>query len=268
MDRPLLHYRYEKHYDRTTVLYLHGFMGSGDDWQYAVERIGSSFSHLMVDLPGHGKSEDMDAYPPSVYSMPGCAAEILRLLDSLKIARCHVVGYSMGGRLALYLAIHHGERLGRFVIESGSPGLKTQAERDERRRRDEDLADSLRVRSFDDFLKFWYSQPLFSTMDQSSDAFASMLKRRNTNNPKALAMSLEQMGTGVQPSLWAELPKIKNPMLFVAGEKDHKFNQLAAAMAYLCPAAELAIIASAGHNVHFEQTREYASQVRTFLSER
>ncbi|MBU0982518.1 MAG: 2-succinyl-6-hydroxy-2,4-cyclohexadiene-1-carboxylate synthase [candidate division Zixibacteria bacterium] len=248
----------------TTVLYLHGFLGCGEDWSDVALRIGSQFSHLTVDLPGHGP-HPQDAAPD--YSMATSAQHLIRLLDHLRLDSCDVVAYSMGGRLALYLAVHFPDRFRRLVVESSSPGLKTVEERTERCRRDNQLADSLEKQSFELFLNMWYGQPLFATMDRTGDRFASLIGRRRRGKPLALARSLRDMGTGAQPSLWNRLTELAMPILFLAGEKDRKFSRLAADMAHLCPQGELAILAEAGHNVHFEQPERLADEIRRFLTQ-
>ncbi len=244
-----------------TILYLHGFMGCKEDWDEVVSLFGDRFSHLRIDLPGRipGGFTDSD------YTMPGCGQLIAGLLDDLGIGRCHVIGYSMGGRLALYLAVHHPDRVGSLAIESGSPGLKTEREQNERISRDKQLAQAIIQDDLESFLKSWYSQPLFASIDQNSDRFKRLLERRMTSDRIELAKSLRYMGTGVQPSLWKRLPTVSSPLLFLAGEKDFKFQAIGAETADLCPHSELSIIAGAGHNVHFEQPAEYCSQICRFF---
>ena len=247
---------------RPSILFLHGFMGCGEDWVEVCDLLGNGYFHTRVDIPGHGGSSDIrDA-------AFGDVADLMSNVAKLRGAPVtHLVGYSMGARLALYIAVHHADKLDRIVIESGSPGLKTERERKERRLRDHRLADTLRTQDFGEFLESWYNQPLFASMDKSSERFRQLLARRRIGDPHACADSLEQLGTGVQPSLWENLCEIQNPVLFVAGEKDHKFTRLAAEMSDLCPNGQLAIIASAGHNVHFEQPELYAKTVADFLGE-
>ena len=267
MSLPLLSYRLSGQPGKQPLLFLHGFMGCGDDWDELAVKFSNDHAIITVDLPGHGDSYPLceKAAAARHYSMSGCAELIISLLDHLSLVRPHVIGYSMGGRLALYLATHHADRFGRFVVESASPGLNSEREREERRLRDQQLADTLRTEALDDFLEFWYDQPLFDTLDRTSDGFLRLLERRRRGNPEGYARSLEHMGIGRQPSLWDKLPEINTPILFLAGEKDHKFNRLADEMAHLCPHGQLAIIAGAGHNVHVEQPGPYYEQLAGFL---
>jgi 2-succinyl-6-hydroxy-2,4-cyclohexadiene-1-carboxylate synthase len=260
-----LEYRYTAAPGRPTVLYLHGFLGCKEDWDDVIARLGDEFGHLAVDLPGHGATGNRPS--DQEFTMSGCAELLDDLVIGLGLRRCHVIGYSMGGRLGLYLARIHAHRFGRFVIESSSPGLKSAVERLERTRRDQRLAEMIQRADFEEFLVSWYNQPLFMAVDKRSAAFQNLLDRRLVNSPAGLARSLNFMGTGVQPSLWEELADIKPPLLFVAGGLDAKFQRIATDMANLCPKGQLAILAKAGHTVHLEQPDDYCRQVKAFLSQ-
>src|SRR5918994_5654049 len=103
------------------VLCLHGFMDSAADWQDVATAIGDQASCIALDLPGHGSSLDL---APEAYTMEGTARSVIRTLDELEVRRPVIVGYSMGGRLALYLALHYPERCVGLILESASPGLE------------------------------------------------------------------------------------------------------------------------------------------------
>jgi len=253
----------------SVTMYLHGFLGSGEDWRDTVSFIEedsarTQSNHLLIDLPGHGKSVGL---PDDCYTMSGGAKLTIDLLDRLRIERCSIVGYSMGGRLALYLAMNHPERFDRFVLESTSPGLRTKTEREERVVHDGQLAQRLGSMELREFISEWYDQPLFASIDKRCESFGDMVTRRLKENPHELSRSLRSMGTGVQPSSWGQLDSIEAPMLFLAGEKDRKFSSLAEQMGDLCPGGRTAIIPGAGHNVHFERPVEFAEKVTRFLHE-
>ena len=265
MEHPVLNHSFAPNGNVPAALYLHGFLGCKDDWSEVVNRLRGDFAHLTVDLPGHRMPPS--SLPLEYYSMPGCAELIVSLLDHLRIERCHLVGYSMGGRLGLYLLTHYPDRFLSAVIESASAGLRTSSERSTRLQQEQTLITSLRERSLDEFLGNWYAQPLFDTIDGTTDRFKKMMERRRSHDPVALARSLEHMGTGVMPSLWDRLPGIAVPLLFVAGERDEKYCALAQEMAHLCPHAQVAIIANAGHNTHFERPEAFGKAVAQFLKQ-
>jgi 2-succinyl-6-hydroxy-2,4-cyclohexadiene-1-carboxylate synthase len=245
-------------------LYLHGFMGCQDDWTEVISTLGNKFSHLTVDLPGH--QMPANRFRAENFTMPGSARLVIDLLDRLQIDQTHLVAYSMGGRLGLYLLTHYSDRFDRAVIESASPGLKTEPERIARREQEERLIDQLRHSRFDQFLAAWYDQPLFATMQKSDPRFAPMIERRRTHTPDALALSLQHMGTSVQPPLWDQLSNLHGPVMFVAGACDDKYCRLAKEMVDLCPAGSKTVIQNAGHNAHWEMPAEFCHLVGDFLT--
>ncbi|MGA1845009.1 MAG: 2-succinyl-6-hydroxy-2,4-cyclohexadiene-1-carboxylate synthase [bacterium] len=248
--------------DGPTILLLHGFMGSGEDWRPLEGLLGNRFSLLAPDLPGHGRTriESGDA----AYAMPEVARSIIGLLDYLNIETCPLVGYSMGGRVALFLALRYPGRFSRVVLESASPGLETAQERAERVKRDEERARELETGDLAAFLDAWYAQPIFGSL-RTHPAFDGLLQARLQNDPGMLATSLRRMGTGVQPSLWGELPGMKIPLLVLAGERDEKFRIIADRMAKRCPSARMAVIPGCGHSIHVEQPEAFASLVKDFV---
>lgn len=246
------------------VLFLHGFLGAARDWNVCSTALKDQFRCIAVDLPGHGQSVDLD---DAAYTFPGCAKAIIETLDQLKIERCSVVGYSMGGRIGLYLANKFPDRVGKLMLESASPGLRTPAERRARREHDARLAHDLETDDFEAFLQHWYTQPLFHTLTTNQEHLEQIVGQRRRNAPRELARALRGLSTGAQPSLWAQLPTIDVPMLLVTGEHDAKFWAIANDMAALQPQAQIAVVAGAGHNVHEEQPDAFAEIVRAFLAE-
>ncbi len=262
---PLLSHRMHGSPKNPAVLMLHGFLGCKEDWEEAAKALSDDYYVVTMDLPGHGKSvaEIADEF----YSMSGSARAVVELLDQAGMDRCSIIGYSMGGRLALYLAARYPDRVSSAVIESASPGLRTDEERRSRRSSDHALAEKLLSRDLDEFLSDWYAQPLFEPLKRCSH-FKEVMKRRLAGNPQGLARSLRMMGTGVQPSLWEELARIRIPMLFLAGGLDAKFRDLAEEMAHRCPAGRALIVDGVGHTVHVEASEPFPGIVRRFLEER
>ena len=220
------------------------------------------FGCLSVDLPGHGNS------PIISDARPGFAASeesVIELLDHLGWDVVDIVGYSMGGRLALHLAVHCPDRIDRVVVESTSPGLRSEQERELRRKQDETLAKKLELVPYGEWLREWYQQPLFESLCGRREEFNLMYERRLKADPTGLAWSLRHMGLGVQESLWDTLPSIRRQVLFVAGELDFKFCRIAREMASLCANSEVTVFENCGHTVHFEQPRAYIERMKQFL---
>jgi 2-succinyl-6-hydroxy-2,4-cyclohexadiene-1-carboxylate synthase len=245
------------------VLFLHGFMGRGEDWRGVSTGLGRGFLRVAADLPGHGASLGMLA---ERYAMEGAACSVLDVLDGAGVGRATVVGYSMGGRLALYLALRHPDRCAGLFLESASPGLEDAGERATRRRADERKAERLEGGDLRGFLEDWYRQPLFAPLARDRDLLRRTIEDKMRNSPAGLAASLRGMGTGSQPSLWAELPDLRVPALSVAGELDEKFVGISRRMASLAPAMRPAVVPGAGHNVHAEAPGPFLSLLRRFLS--
>ena len=143
------HYCFSGNSNRPLILFLHGFMGNSHEFERAISMLNNDFYCLNIDLPGHGKTQVLD---DDCYSMAKTAQELISLLDELKVKQCFLVGYSMGGRLALYLTLNFPLYFDKVILESASPGLSTEEERLERVKRDEQIARKL-VRSIekDDF---------------------------------------------------------------------------------------------------------------------
>jgi len=263
MATPLCHNLIGADRTKPVILFLHGFLGSREDWAGLVKSFSDDYRCLLVDLPGHGEDRPLHE---NNYSIQGCAQALLHLFDELDIDRANIMGYSMGGRLALYFAVTFPDRCHRVILESSSPGLKTKPERDERTGNDEELAAKLEREGLDVFLKQWYDKPMFATLKEHPGKLSELLEQRRRCDPGGLALSLRMMSTGKQPSLWDKLTKISLPLLLLAGEQDIKFSGIARTMADLCPTAEVCIIANAGHNVHMEQPEQFVRIANDFLA--
>lgn len=238
-------------------------MGDSYEFNEVFSLLSNQFCYLTVDLPGHGRTKVLGR--EECYTMSSTAHALINLLDQLNVKQCFLVGYSMGGRLALYLTLHFPQRFSKVVLESASPGIKTQGDRLERNQRDFQLAKRLEECNFSTFLSNWYSQPLFASLKNDPN-FESLKQTRLQNNPFELAKSLRNLSTGCQPSLWDKLKNNKNPLLLLVGEYDTKFIAINSEMAKLCPFAQLAIVSHCGHNIHFEDPKTFVENVRSFLT--
>ena len=252
--------------NKPLILFLHGFMGNINEFDEAIKLLAEDFSYLTLDLPGHGKTQVLggDEY----YKIEPTAQAIINLLDELKIDKCYLIGYSMGGRLALYLTLYFPERFIKVILESASPGLATEADRLERVRRDAQIAKKLSrsiiKTDFATFLSNWYSQPIFGSIKNHPE-FERLLENRLQNHLTELTKSLQFMGTGNQPSLWEKLKDNTIPLLLVVSENDEKFRDINTEMANICKIAQLKVISNTAHNIHFENTVEFVQNIREFF---
>ncbi len=248
------------------VLLLHGFTGSSRSMRATAESLGPEFRSVCVDLVGHGRSEAPSR--PDAYAMERCVAQLDALLDALALPRVHLLGYSMGGRVALSLCAAHPERVSSAVLVGATAGIEAPEQRAARRRSDEALAARIEERGVASFVDDWMRQPLFASQRRLGvAALAAARAQRLENRPHGLAHSLRGMGTGAQASLWGRLSGIRVPICLVVGEEDAKFRAIATALEERLPEARLEAVRDAGHAVHLEQPRAFATLTRRFLAE-
>jgi 2-succinyl-6-hydroxy-2,4-cyclohexadiene-1-carboxylate synthase len=245
------------------LFFLHGFMGSSDDFKTILEILGDQFCCLAIDLPGHGQTQMLD--PGLSDGINEIAESLIAFLTHLHFTHSHLIGYSMGGRLALYLICRFPEQFKSLSLESASPGLATAPERCQRQQKDEQLAIQLETSSWPSFLSQWYEQPIFATLRRHPN-FGLLLERRSQNRPQELAQVLRKLGTGSQPSLWEELSHIQLPIRLIVGALDSKFIGINQKMLPHCQNATLSVVPNCGHAVHFEQPHVFAELLNAHLT--
>lgn len=247
-----------------TVVFLHGFMGTGADWEPVSERFAEEFRCVFVDLPGHGGSvEALKDVEVGVEAMAEAVVETLEVLGDAADA-FHLVGYSMGGRVALALALLYPDRVSRLVMESASPGIRQKKERQERAAQDDERARRIRQEGLVAFLEDWYALPLFESFREHS-RYEEALARRREGDGERLAEVIRQMSPGRQPDLWPRLPEVGCPTLLGTGAEDPKYPAIVEQMGEAIPEAEVAIAEGCGHNVHFERPTWFVETVSDFL---
>jgi 2-succinyl-6-hydroxy-2,4-cyclohexadiene-1-carboxylate synthase len=261
-----LNYYYEITGSGPPVLLLHGFTGSSANWQAHVPALSEQYQVLIVDLPGHGQTDAPD--DPARYGVEQVAADLIALSARAGAASAHVLGYSMGARLALCMALAYPRFVRSLIMESGSPGLESVEERQARIRQDEALAERIVGDGLAAFVEYWENIPLFASQQRLSPEVRQRLReQRLRNRPEGLANSLRGMGTGVQPSLWNRLDEISVPVLLLAGALDTKFVGIAQQMYDRMPDARLVIVPGAGHTIHLEAPTVFHAQITEFLSQ-
>ena len=259
-----IQYYVECHGAGAPLVLLHGFTGSSATW--APYLAAWPARAIAVDLPGHGQTEAPG--DPARYRMEATMADLVALLDQLGVRRAHVLGYSMGGRVALHLAAAHPERVATLIVESASPGLPTQAERDARVAADTALAASIERDGIAAFVDRWEALPLWASQASLPDEVRASLRAQRLNNrATGLANSLRGLGTGAQAPLHDQLADLPVPALVIAGMLDAKFVAIARSMAAALPQGRLALVPVAGHATHLEQPALFDRLVAGFLEE-
>lgn len=251
--------------NRTPVVFFHGFTGSAKDWRFIKEKLPQNFEPIFVDLLGHGKTDS----PENVenYRFDSQIEQINQLFKKLKIHNPILVGYSMGGRLALSYRMKYPKNIQAVILESTSFGIEQKIEREERVKSDEDLADKISNSSIEEFINYWVNIPLFESQKRISEEELNQIFRNKveTNNKIGLQNSLLGFSSGKMKNFHPLLTNFNIPTLLVAGEIDNKYSKIANKVHKLIPNSDLEIIKDCGHNVHLEKTEEFLKLLNKFL---
>lgn len=246
------------------LVLLHGFTGRAGGWGGIIPHLSHDYRVIAIDLPGHGAADSPTAMDR--YAMDRVAADLMEVVRQLGVTHTHWLGYSMGGRLALYITLNYPERVRSVILVSASPGLADPAARQARRRDDEALADRIEALGVPAFVDEWERQPVVAHSRLLETTRQALRQQRLQNNARGLANSLRGMGAGAQPSLWNRLGEIERPVLLLAGELDEKFVAINRQMAAAIPQARLNLVTAAGHMLHLEQPAVFGATILDFLS--
>ncbi|ATP41533.1 2-succinyl-6-hydroxy-2,4-cyclohexadiene-1-carboxylate synthase [Solibacillus sp. R5-41] len=251
---------------KKTLVLLHGFTGSTKTWQHVVKELPASVKIIAIDLIGHGQStapQTMDAYSMEVQ------IQLLEdLFEQLAIQAFTLVGYSMGGRVALSYTARFPKRVTQLILESASPGLEGQAERLARKNADDALADKIAQNGLQSFIEKWENIPLFASQKNLPQIIqAEIRNERMMQREIGLANSLRGMGTGVMPALWNQLQQITMPVTLITGELDKKFITLNEQMQQHLPKVNHIIVPAVGHAIHVENPTKFATIVKETISQ-
>ena len=236
-----------------TVLLLHGFTHTGSSWEPVVAALGERYRAIAPDLRGHGTASE--AVPVSLEAVLG------DLEPSIGSGEVSLVGYSMGGRIALHAALAWSDRVSRLILIGASPGIAEPDEREARRAADERLAEAIESSSIEAFARRWARTPVLAGPPEEVRARAHADRLRTT--PPGLARALRGLGTGVLPPLWDRLGELAMPVTLIVGERDGKFRALGEEMRASIPSCELVVVPRAGHAVHLEAPARIAQAIRT-----
>jgi 2-succinyl-6-hydroxy-2,4-cyclohexadiene-1-carboxylate synthase len=224
------------------VILVHGFTQSADSWQPVIDALPRDWDSFPIEVP-----EGLDFL--STASGIG-----------LRGGTGRYVGYSMGGRLCLALALERPDLVDELVLVSASPGIADERERAARRTADERLALDVERDGLDAFLERWLDQPLFASLPRE---VARIDERRRTNTVDRITHQLRELGQGAQPSLWDRLSQLTMPVVLVSGAYDRKYTEIATKMAAaIGDRASAVVIPGAGHALQLEQPNALAALLR------
>ncbi len=235
------------------LVVVHGFTQTGRSWDPLVPLFGDHFEVVAPDLPGHGRRSDVHVGMD----------EAARLLGE-DGGRGAYIGYSMGGRVALHLALARPDLVERLVLVSASAGIEDDDDRAARQEADEALATAVEAEGVDAFLMEWLAQPLFADLPPE----AAGLEARRENTAAGLAAALRLLGQGSMEPLWRRLHEVRMPVLVVAGERDDPYCLQAVHLGgWMGEMATLAMVPGAGHACHLERPQAFVDLVVPFLED-
>jgi 2-succinyl-6-hydroxy-2,4-cyclohexadiene-1-carboxylate synthase len=247
------------------LVLLHGFTGDASTWTPFYDAWGKQVKLINPDIIGHGKTDSPDVL--SRYQIESVAKDLKTILDQLAVKQVDLLGYSMGGRLALTFALLFPNEVRKLILESASPGLATENERHLRRLKDAELAKFINEQGIRSFVDYWEEIPLFQTMKRLPSVQKQIIREQRLNNyPPGLANSLLGMGTGSQPNWWGKLNELTCEVILLTGEKDKKFCDIANKMMKELKNSSWVVFEGSGHAIHVEEPEKFGTIVSDFLS--
>lgn len=262
--------------NRFALVFIHGLLGSGDDWQEVVDKLSADFICLTIDLPGHGQSQHIE-----VNGFEDTASRLIHTINAHINGPFCLVGYSLGARLSMYLSAYLFDRarelaqeetlseinasalaacrssLRGIIIESGDPGLPF-SKRKARHANDAAWAQRFEKEPMGDVLQDWYKQPVFSSLNQEQRQKSVDLRCKNVGYK--VAGMLRATSLSKQPCLLEKLKSSGLPLYYVCGQKDDRFSALRASFDCEC-----ALVEHVGHNVHAEQPELFSQLIKKWL---
>uniref|UniRef100_A0A7N0VBE5 Mandelate racemase/muconate lactonizing enzyme C-terminal domain-containing protein n=2 Tax=Kalanchoe fedtschenkoi TaxID=63787 RepID=A0A7N0VBE5_KALFE len=264
------------------LIFLHGFLGTSDDWIDIMKVISGSARCISLDIPGHGRTKIRNH---GTEEWQECSLSMEVITDFLHKLICHVtphkvtlVGYSMGARIGLYMAVKFASKVEGAIVISGSPGLKDEASKKIRRKIDDSRTRSLIGNGLQLFLDNWYAGELWDSL-RDHPRFKSIVTSRSQHDDiSSLAKSLSGLSIGRQQSLWGDLMSCTIPILIIVGEKDTKFRRIAREMLLELGSStksednemndihQMVEVPGSGHAVHLENPLAVIKEIRQFLA--
>jgi 2-succinyl-6-hydroxy-2,4-cyclohexadiene-1-carboxylate synthase len=240
-------------------------MGTGADWLRIAKLWANHFFCLMPDLPGHGHNTHRSISQPLDFDL--VVEELKLFLKQLELDQVSLVGYSLGGRIALYAATQFPEKIAALVLESCTAGIGDEQTRRERAEADDKRAETLLTQGIESFVEQWYEMDLFSTLKRQPLLLTEIKEKRKKNDPSWVAKILKELSPGRQPPLWEKLGSLPMPVMLMAGGLDAKYADLAARMGREIPEGIVKIIPEVGHNIHLENPEQFSEVVTVFLQD-
>lgn len=257
------HFKVHQHSDHLpSLVMLHGFMGSGEQFNHLIPYLKQFCNPITIDLLGHGNSDGAELHYR--FSTQEQIADLTKLIGEQLNIPLIIYGYSMGARLALQLVLHRPDLFKGLILESGTFGIESETERQARQALDARRSDAI-TGNFKGFLEEWAKMPLFESPNASDELLGHIFKIQGAQNPFWMANSLQGFGTGTMPCVRNRLNEISIPVQLIVGDKDAKFRHINRQMEKELQHPKLSVVNEAGHRVHLDQPEVLALTVKKFI---
>lgn len=253
--------------DKNTVLFIHGFTGCAEDWFPIIEELPETFNYVALDLIGHGKSDK--PVSPELYSVDSIIEQLKFVKEKVSPTEPIIlIGYSMGGRIALTFAVNHPDYLKGLILESASAGIKNDADRKKRYEDDLKLVQYIHDHTMEEFIEFWYDQEMFNTQRRfSNDKIKKMHKKKYNNSKIGLMNILRGFSTGIMPPVHDKLKNIPFKVILISGELDGKYTFINSKIVRGFNKAKHKVVKYSGHNTHLEEPKRFIEIVTNYLNQ-
>ena len=242
---------------RPAILMLHGLFGDNTDWDFLIDFLKNNFYIIAVDLPGHGSS--------SIQTHTTFKEAIDNLHQELNLSKHQpsIIGYSMGGRIAMGLKCQYPGSYHHLIIESAHFGLVSEQEKLNRLENDLKLLNN--YTELNTFFKYWYGQKIFGELSKHQKYPQVLIKRLN-NNIENLKIAINNFSLGKQNFFAEQLNMFNQDICYIVGGNDQKYAAYGNGLANKFNHLQLKIISDASHMAHFEGPSIFAEIVNQFLS--
>ena len=251
--------------NKIPLILLHGFTGSSEDWIFLIDKLDERVYPIAIDLPGHGKTEI--SRNSNDYNIDFIINTLNRIMEHLNLPKTILLGYSMGGRVVEHFTIQNVSKVKAVILESTTPGIKNENERDARYKSDLDLAEFILKEGVEKFINYWMNLPLFEPLKNiPPEEYQKIIYQKLNNDPIGLSNSLRGFSTGKMESMWSSLFEINHPTLLITGKLDNKYTDIARDMNKQLTNSKHVILENTGHNTHLEKPKEFIKLVNNFIA--
>jgi len=256
-----LHYKIEG--SGIPLILIHGFTGTNKSFDKLSNFLKQYFKIIKLDMIGHGLSMDKDI---KSYSFLQSIRYIEKIIKELHLKKVNILGYSLGGRLAMQFSIINQHKINKMILCSSSFGIKNKSERISRIKSDEKIITLLRNNNLEKFVNYWEAIPLWESEKKLPVEIKNKHRiiRLNQKN-EGLMLNLRHQGQGVQEFLGESLKNIKIKTLIMYGDNDLKYKFISKEMAEIIENSELSEVPNSGHNIILENPIYISQKIKNFI---